>query len=64
MSVNTVKYSMEIQTIRVTFSFSPSVSFYPFGVEWLEQHWGFHGLSVSKASGWTAGEHQGSNLHT
>lgn len=55
---------MEIQTIRVTFFFSPSVSFYPFGVEWLEQHWGFRGLSVSKASGWTASEHQGSNLHT
>lgn len=64
MSINTVKYSMKSQAIRVTFPHPPSVSLYPFGVELLTQHQGFWRLSVSKASGWTASEHQNSNLHT
>lgn len=64
MSINTVKYSMKSQTIRVTSPLPQSVSLYPFGVESLPQHQGFWRLSVSKASGWTAGKHQNSNLHT
>lgn len=54
---------MKSQIIRITF-FPPSVSFYPFEVEWLEQYWEFWRLLVSKAAGWTADKHQASNQHT
>lgn len=56
---------MDVNTVDMGLScfFSQSVSFYPFGIEGLEQqHRGFQRLSVIKAAGWTAGKHQGSNL--